>query len=292
MYNILDIYRSALEIKVQGKTELIIPEITGYSDLQAVADETGILIHCQGGAKYAPSEKKYRTIGILGGLGPYATADIFEKIIRNTPAAMDQEHIKIVIINNPQIPDRTMALRGKGITPAVAMLAGIEGLERAKADFVIIPCNTAHAFVNELKPYIKIPILSMIEETVQYVIANHPDCKNIGLLATTGTVESGVYAEYCEKAGLNLLTPSRTTQENLVMRAIYGPSGIKAGNQSELPAQMLNEAAAGLIKAGAGVVILGCTEIPLVIGESDLPVPAIDPTEILAKAAVKMAMVR
>ena len=230
------------------------------------------------------------TIGIIGGLGPAATVDIFEKIVRHTPAHHDQDHLKIIIENDPQIPDRTAALSGVGEDPSIAMLASAEKLKRSGADFLIIPCNTAHAFLRKMQQHIQIPILSMIDETARYITANHPAVDKIGLLATSGTVGSKVYEEALTGSGVVLLVPSGESQKKLVMEAIYGQGGIKAGCVTGLPREQLLAAAHELIGMGAQLIVLGCTEIPLALTSGDVEVPFVDPTEILAKAAVERAI--
>lgn len=233
---------------------------------------------------------KHCVIGILGGLGPYATVDIFDKIVKNTAAAKDQDHIKVIIENNPQIPDRTAALRGSGEDPGIALLATAEKLQSAGADFIIVPCNTAHVFMESVQQHIRIPVLSMIEETAKYIIENFPSVKTVGLLATSGTVGSKVYETQLDKRGLKMLVPATKSQEKLVMEAIYGKDGIKAGQKTGKPRDLLQKAARELAASGAALIILGCTEIPLVLKDGDMDIPFIDPTEILAKSAVRYAI--
>jgi len=237
-----------------------------------------------------PKKEKYGIIGIIGGLGPAATVDIFDKIVKHTPAVRDQDHIKVIIENNPQIPDRTAALRGKDEDPSIAMLATAAKLKDSGADFIIVPCNTAHVFLQSVQQHIKIPILSMIEETSKYIVKNFPGLKKAGLLATSGTIASNVYKDSLKRKNIELIVPSVKSQETLVMRAIYGKKGIKAGHKTGSPRKLLLEAAKEIIGQGAELVILGCTEIPLVLKNGDLKVPFIDPTEILAKAAVEHAI--
>ncbi|OGV50219.1 MAG: hypothetical protein A2017_00180 [Lentisphaerae bacterium GWF2_44_16] len=237
-----------------------------------------------------PKLEKYGTIGILGGLGPAATVDIFDKIIKNTPASRDQEHIKVIIENNPQIPDRTAALKGKDENPGIAMLATAEKLRDAGVDFIIVPCNTAHVFLKDIQQHIKTPILSMIEETAEYIAKDFPKLRKAGLLATSGTVGSKVYEAPLQSKNIALLVPCPETQESCVMEAIYGKGGIKAGNKTGTPKELLLKAARELVANGAELIILGCTEIPLALKNGDIEVPFIDPTEILAKSAVRYAM--
>ncbi|MCP3968217.1 MAG: amino acid racemase [Lentisphaerae bacterium] len=233
--------------------------------------------------------RKQLTIGILGGMGPMATADLFQKIINHTPAKCDQEHLRILIDNNPQIPDRTAALTGKGPNPTQELHKTAEGLIRSGADFIIVPCNTAHYFVHPLVKEFHVPVLSMIKSTADYVCENYPEVKKVGLLATSGTIGAGVYSEVFHEIGLDVITLCPEMQEELVMGAIYGLEGIKAG-YIKGPRKKLIKAAKMLEKEGAEVLLMACTEIPLALRPDDADVPLLDPTDILAQAAVKKAL--
>jgi len=238
----------------------------------------------------APVKPVYkRTIGILGGLGPFATVDLFNKLVKATPAVKDQEHPHTIVDNACHIPDRNAALLHGGESPVPEMLAAARRLQSAGADFLIMPCNTAHAFLPEVEPYIQIPFLNMIRVAAEHIRENLPQVKKVGLLGTSGTVNSGVYAREIEAIGAELLVPDAAGQEE-VMDAIYSPEhGVKAGH-TDIPNRKFVAEAMRLIERGAGAIILGCTEIPLAVGSDDLPVPAIDATQLLAEKAVKIAL--
>jgi aspartate racemase len=231
-----------------------------------------------------------KIIGILGGLGPSATVDVFAKIVKHTPATCDQDHLRIIIDNNPQIPDRTAYYQGRGEDPSGAMLATAKNLQEAGATFIIIPCNTAHAFIDSIQQGIDIPIISMLEETASYIAENFEAVKTVGLLATSGTVISGVYTDVLSQHKLSVVVPSKESQRDLVMEAVYGEGGIKAGVTIGAPRDQLLQAAHELVALGAQAIILGCTEIPLALHDGDLPLPLIDATDILAQAAVRHAL--
>lgn len=279
------------ELVVSGITELPLIDKSFYPvDCYLDCNEAIARELVESAASVESLSGKRKIIGILGGLGPAATVDIFDKIVKNTPASKDQDHIKVIIENNPQIPDRTAALRGSGEDPGVSMLASAEKLQDAGADFIIVPCNTAHVFLESVRKHIKIPAISMIEETAKYISKNFPGVKKAGLLATSGTVGSSVYRKPLNDEGIELLVPSSESQEKLVMEAIYGKEGIKAGHKTGQPRDFLMKAAEELVKEGAEVIILGCTEIPLALKNGDMPTPFVDPTEILAKAAIDCAL--
>jgi len=227
-----------------------------------------------------------KIIGILGGLGPEATVDLFHRIIRATPAEKDQDHLRIIIYNNPKIPDRTAAILGYGENPLPELIRTAKVLERAGADFIIIPCNTAHYFYDELRKHVNIPILHMIDLCAEWVRRNFPNIRRAGLLATIGTVKSGIYHKSFKGIGVEIITPEENSQ-NHVMKAIY--EHVKAGDL-EGGRKILLRIAGELMDMNCDVIICGCTEVSLVIKNGDLPVPVIDPLQILAENAVKKAL--
>lgn len=228
-----------------------------------------------------------KMIGVLGGMGPVATADFYQKIIRATPAKTDQEHLKVLIFSNPQVPDRTAAIRGEGPDPLPVLVAGAEVLAQGGADFITIPCVTAHHFYDSLQRAVSVPILHLVGETATAVVSEYPGLRLLGLLATTGTLESRLFEGYFEPRGFSILTPDPAVQTSAVMEAIYT---IKRGESLERPRRLIREAAEHLRLRGAQAIIAGCTEVPLVLQDGDLPVPVIDPTWILAQAAVHRAL--
>ena len=228
-----------------------------------------------------------KMIGVLGGMGPAATADFYQKIIRATPAKMDQEHLKVLIFSNPHVPDRTAAIRGEGPSPLSVLVASAEVLVRGGADFITIPCVTAHYYYEALQRAVSVPILHLVGETATAVANEYPGVRRLGLLATTGTLESRLFEPYFEPRGFTILTPDPAVQATVVMEAIYA---VKHGESVERPRRLIREATEHLQAHGAEAIITGCTEIPLVLQGDDLPLPVIDPTWILAQAAVRRAL--
>lgn len=223
-----------------------------------------------------------KIIGILGGMGPEATIDLFYKIIKFTPAEKDQDHLRIIIDNNPKIPDRTAAIFGKGENPLPALQKTAKNLEKAGADFIIMPCNTAHYFISEIQQSIKIPILNMIKETAHYVKSIFPSIKNVGLLATKGTYKTELYTSFFKEKNIEILIPS-PLEQNKIMDIIYK---IKSSILSKEIKNQMIAISEELIKKGAEAIIAGCTEIPLILKNEDIKIPVIDPTNILAKRAI------
>ncbi len=236
-------------------------------------------------------------IGMIGGLGPAATVDLFDKIVRNTHASTDQEHFKLVIEENPQIPDRTACLLAGGEDPTVSLYHAAKRLEEAGCNAIIIPCNTAHAFVPTLKRRISIPFIDMQESTLEAIRSKFHDAR-VGLLATSGTIATGIYSAKAEKMGITLEVPDESYQK-LVMSAIYGEKGAKAGYTDGLCRKELLTAAEHLVRdKNCTVLILGCTELPLILDEADAfplagkTVAFVDPTATLARRVVEFAELR
>jgi len=230
-----------------------------------------------------------KIIGILGGMGPEATIDLFTKIVKGTKVKKDQDHLRILIDNNPKIPDRTLAIQKKGPSPLPQLIRSAKVLESAGADFIIIPCVTAHHFYESLQKRIKIPIFHIVDETVKYIQYKLEGIKKVGLIATTGTIQTRLFQKYFSHTGIDLVLPTPEIQKRWVMEAIYGKKGIKVIGPSEDSKRLILEASQKLVDQGAQAMIAGCTEVPLVLKEGDLTVPVIDPILILANAAVHKA---
>ena len=229
-----------------------------------------------------------KTIGILGGMGPEATAYFFELIIKNTQAKKDQDHIPLIIYSNPRVPPRTDAILKRGPSPLSALLRGTKILRQAGADFIVMPCLTAHFYYPQIKAREKIPFLSLVEETLRYAQKKYPDLRKAGLIASTGTLESRLFHKTFAKKGIDIICPGRQEQKQ-VMEAIFGKEGIKAGQTSGHPKRLILEVAQKLVARGAQAIIAGCTEVPLVLKEEDLPVPFLEPMKITALACIRKA---
>ena len=226
-----------------------------------------------------------KIIGILGGMGPEATADLYMRIIRATPVEKDQDHFRVIIDSNAKIPDRTPAILGTGQSPLPMMLETGLNLQRAGVDFIIMPCNTAHHFHGQLQAGLEVPVLHMIRLTAEKTRQSHPGVCKAGLLATDGTLASRLYHTCFGEQGMEIIAPVEDVQRD-VMDAIY--KHIKLGDL-ETGGKLLHRVAHILIDAGAEAVICGCTEVSLVLHDGDLAVPVVDPLQVLAEQAVELA---
>ncbi|HEY2402698.1 MAG TPA: amino acid racemase [Steroidobacteraceae bacterium] len=240
-----------------------------------------------------PRERPFK-LGVVGGVGPAATVDFLHKVVRHTPAHRDQDHLKVLVEQNPQIPDRTGHLIARGPDPTLALYATCRKLQAGEADLIAIPCNTAHAFIDLIQPHLDIPIINMLAVTVSHVRESWPTLRTVGLLATTGTLSTGIYHRALQKQGLRPIVPPPSLQARM-MEGIYGPRGIKAGFTSGPCVEDIRAVIEELVQQGVEVIILGCTELPLIFPERDIRVrdrliSLVDPTEILARHCVAHAM--
>ncbi|WP_109481375.1 amino acid racemase [Paraburkholderia sp. C35] len=233
-------------------------------------------------------------LGVVGGVGPAATVDFLHKVVRNTPAARDQDHIKILVEQNPQIPDRTDRLTGNGVDPTLALYATCKKLEDGGADLIAIPCNTAHAFIEPIEARLNVPVVNMMNVTADYLRSTFPAVDRIGLLATDGTIASGVYRTALEARGMTQVLPPLEMQMR-VMRAIYGACGVKAGFTGGECMDDIIAAVESLLQQQVDVILLACTELPLLfpqaasVTRNGRTAHLVDPTDVLARCCVEFA---
>ncbi len=227
----------------------------------------------------------HRTIGVVGGMGPWATLDFFEKVLRLTPARHDQEHLRLIIDNNPKIPDRGPAILGDGEDPTPALVATARNVEAAGADLIVIPCNTAHYFFQAIQAAVRVPVVHIMQEVAGAASRRFPRIGRVGLLATRATVATGLYQDAFRPLGAEVVVPDERGQE-VIDRLIYA---IKAQGVDDALRSAGVAVGRGLNRAGAEATILGCTELPLVLGEDTLGLPILDSNLILAEVAVRLA---
>ncbi|HDX8940693.1 amino acid racemase [Klebsiella variicola] len=223
-----------------------------------------------------------KVIGILGGMGPGATVDAFSKLVSHTPAKKDQEHIPVIIASLPGIPDRTESIIHDGPSPLPSMLNSLKLLESAGASCIIMPCNTAHFWYEDLKRATQAIFLNIIDVTSHRIVSDKRD--NVAVLATTATVRSGLYQKKLLKEGVNCIVPDDINQQK-IMQSIMA---YKAGDFSKAYEIMVSYVKK-LECQGVNTFIMGCTEIPLILNpltQFDAE-KFIDTTEELIKEAIK-----
>lgn len=224
---------------------------------------------------------KLLPVGVLGGMGPLAGVHFARRMVELTPAGFDQDHIPFILWSDPAIPDRSAALDGRGPSPLAAMRSALQGLVAAGAGVIAMPCNTAHAWHGALSETSPVPILHIAEATVDTVRTR--GTKRVGVLCTHATSEMRLYQDALDKRGLESVLPTDEEFESLVMPAIWQ---VKAG-ELDPAGYKLRLAAQKLILRGADALILGCTEIPIVLPDSSiLNTPLCSSVDALAHAAI------
>ncbi|HKM01331.1 MAG TPA: amino acid racemase [Sedimentibacter sp.] len=225
-----------------------------------------------------------KTIGIIGGMGPLATVHLFERIVLRTKAQKDQDHIRVLIDSNTNIPDRTKAIIGDGEDPVKELVNSAKILEKGGADFLIMPCNTAHYFIDEIKKSVNIPFLNMPEETVKYTYDKYGKDTVVGIMATDGTIKSKIYENYYSKLGIKTVVPVKTQER--IMEFIYDV--IKKGNYNA-GTDLLFECANELKELGATAFLLGCTELSSAQYLYKFEGNFINPMEVLTERSILFA---
>jgi aspartate racemase len=228
------------------------------------------------------------TIGILGGMGPEATAYFFELVIRLTRADRDQLHVPVIILSDPRVPPRSEAILAGGESPVPILRSGARTLEKAGAGLIVMPCITAHYFLAEVREAVRVPFIDLLEEAAGDAAGRKPDVRRAGILGSPGTVKSRIVHRAFQARGIEVIDPAPAEQA-LVDEAVFGPGGVKAAGASDGPRRLLREAAGALIGRGAGAIIAACTEVPLALRQADLSVPFIEPMKAGALAAIRRA---
>jgi aspartate racemase len=225
-----------------------------------------------------------KTVGILGGMGPLATSDLFNKIVTLTDAKNDNDHIHIILNNYPIIPDRTKYILGDGENPIKYMIEAALKLEVMGANVVIMPCNTAHYFYDEITEYLTIPFINMIEETAKEIKKVNPESKKVCLLSTQGTYKTKIYDNIFKNYDIEISRPGKAV-EDVITDIIYS---IKKGDTA-LKNIDKNLLTSYLNAIEGESIILGCTELPVAFNILGITKGCIDPTKILAKSAIHFA---
>ena len=228
-----------------------------------------------------------KTLGVLGGVGPLATIYFADLVVKMTDAKTDQEHISMVILNHGAIPDRTdYILDHSKPNPLPVMIADAKKLQAAGCDYIVIPCNTAHYFYDEIQKNVDIPIINIIEETVKYAIKTVPGLKTLGVLATEGTIKSGSYERVADRYSIDCKFPDEEDKRSL-MNIIYGE--VKAGEKVDIFEFM--RIIGDMKKKGCDAVILGCTEPSIIDKDFNLSKKdskIIDSMEVLARRSIDL----
>jgi aspartate racemase len=228
-----------------------------------------------------------KIVGIIGGMGPLSTIELMRKIYLRTPAGKEQHHLRLLVDNRPQIPDRTDFILGRGPSPLPQLQESARLLEKWGAEFMAIACNTAHLFYNDIVKKIDIPVLNMLILLKTNLEKELSGENRIGLLTTTGALESNLFQNYLQQ--YQLIIPNQKIQEKYVMEAIYGEHGVKTNKVSHQNISLLSKGIEDVIKEGPALIVAGCTEIGLILQEMRLDIKILNPLDILADEIVIQA---
>lgn len=227
-------------------------------------------------------------VGVIGGVGPQATAYFLDMVVRLTEAGRDQDHLDMVVLNHASIPDRTAFILGESDdNPGPVMAQDARRLEQFGVSFLVLPCNTAHHFTDEITAAVTVPLVNIVAETVAEVRRRVPEVNAVGLLATSGTLRSQVYQRELAAAGAECLLPG-TDDQAVLMRIIY--EQVKAGQPVDLPA--FRGLVGRLRERGAQAVVLGCTELSIVavdFGLLEADRTLVDSLDVLARRTIERA---
>ena len=227
-----------------------------------------------------------KTIGIIGGMGPESTIYLMKKIVDYTDAKTEQDHIRMLVDNRPQIPDRTEYILGKGPSPLPDLVDSANLLVQMGADVLTIACNTAHAFIDEIKSEVKAEFLNMMDLLTSEINKEFPIQSRIGLLATTGAIKINLFQQYLNEH--ILVIPDKNLQEKYIMEAIYGEDSIKVGGDLIKNQKKIIEVIDSLKKQKIDLLVAGCTEIGLALENTKIGIPVLNPLDILAQEIVRI----
>ncbi len=221
------------------------------------------------------------TVGVLGGMGPAATLDFLTKLHAATPATRDEDHLRVITDSDPRIPGRNAALSGDGPSPGPALAAMARRLEVAGAELLAMPCNAAHGWAGDIVRAVDIPFVSLIDAAADAVAASGARCA--GVLAAAATLQSGLYRDALGRRGVGVLEVEAGAIMPLIMAIKGGDTGAAVGTA-------MAALAAELIAKGADVVLMACTEVPLVLAQPQVGVPLVDATAALVAAVLARAL--
>ena len=235
------------------------------------------------------NDRARRTVGILGGMGPEATVDLMRRVVAGTPARDDADHVRMLVDSNPRVPSRIEALiEGTGESPLPCLVEMARGLERQGADFLVIPCNTAHHYHAEVAAAVRVPVLNLIDMTARDAARGCPELTRVGLLASSALRKIRLYEPWFERLGARVLYPGPGLQQELMelIRAV------KAGRHTPAQVAACDRAAEDLEARGAQCLVVACTELSVVVERLCTDLPVCDAADVLARAVIREALGR
>ena len=229
-----------------------------------------------------------KKLGIIGGMGSVAAAYFFNRLVELTPAATDQQYVDTVLHNNTRIPDRTDGIISGGPSPLPELEKSVADLNQLGVDFLVLACITSHFFTTELQKNSRAVIISAVDETAAH--CHQLGLRKVGVIASTGAIKLELFQKQLQAHGIEALILNDADQKAFFTEPIYESWGIKTGHITGRPRELINQGAQTLIEAGAEAIIAGCSELPLVMDDKDLPVPLIDSIDIMLGVAIKRCL--
>src|SRR4051812_30485398 len=223
-------------------------------------------------------------LGVLGGMGPLATADFLRKLVRKTPASIDQDHISVLLYGDCTTPDRTACIVDQQPSPLPQLLEGIRFLNEHGARAICIPCNSAHSWFEEMQAASGVPVIHIVRASAEQIRRKNPEAKRIGVLSTAGTHRMGMYRTTLAGLGYDVVSPTDVEFESLISPAI----AMNKANQWTEAEEKYDAATRALLDRGAEMIVLGCTEIPFGMERRVRAEPArfVDSNDALVEAVV------
>lgn len=227
--------------------------------------------------------EKEKIVGIIGGMGPEATVDLMQRIIAFTPAKDDVDHIHVLVDNNPKVPSRIKAIiEGTGESPAPCMIRMAQGLVKQGADFLAIPCNTAHHYYEDVAAAVDVPVLNIVELTAEHARKKQPELTKVGLLASSALQMIHLYEPWFEKHGIEVVYPEPEKQERLMTLI----RDVKANKHTTEQLLDYKRAGGDLIAQGAQCLLIACTELSVINEQIRFDIPFYDASDVLAKSII------
>lgn len=234
----------------------------------------------------AEAGSQWKTVGVIGGMGPQATVDFFSKVIAATPVDKEQDHLKILIHNDPGVPNRHDSIAGRGPSAAPAIVNAAQSLERAGADFLVMPSHTPHAYAGAIRADVSIPFVSMVDRTAAAVEESFAPGMTVGLLSAEGCLAAGLYQAAFARNG-RAFHHLEGDDLDRFMRCVFS---VKANVSIVEARPAMIDLAEKLAVRGADVIVAACTEVPLLLDDGWCALPLLDPTDLLARETVRVAM--
>lgn len=233
---------------------------------------------------------QHRVVGVIGGIGPQATLAFFSAVLERTVASQPSDHVHLLIDCNPKVPNVNASVLGTGQSVAPALCQAAKKLEAAGAEVLVVVCNAAHAYARQIQDAIKIPLLDMVDAAAREASTLLPNGGRVGIMATDGCLASGIYQRALAARGLHPVVPSDADTETL-MQTLSGVS-VSAQSSHTSARSSLIGLSQRLLDEGADLLIAACTEIPLILQPTDLPVRLLDPVQAIADRCIEAAGAR